>query len=41
MSSNNDCIEIYLNIEDLNIVFSNYLKKFINDKYHIVTTLIL
>ncbi len=34
MPSNNACIKFHLNIEDPNIVFSNYLKKYINGKYH-------
>ena len=34
MSSNNDCIKFHLNIEDPNIVFSDYFKKFINGKFH-------
>lgn len=36
MSSNNDCIKFHLNIEDPNIVFSDYFKKYINGKYHSV-----
>ncbi len=34
MSSLNDCIKFHLNIEDPNIIFSDYFKKYINDKYH-------
>ena len=34
MSSLNDCIKFHLNIEGLNIIFSDYFKKYINDKYH-------
>lgn len=34
MPSNNDCIKFHLNIEDPNIVFSDYFKKYINGKYH-------
>ena len=34
MSSLNESIKFYLNIEDPNIIFSNYLKKQINGKYH-------
>ena len=36
MSSNNDCIKFHLNIEDPNIVFSDYFKKYIKGKYHSV-----
>lgn len=34
MSSLNDCIKFHLNIEDPNIIFSDYFKKYINGKYH-------
>ena len=34
MSSNNDCIKFQLNIEDPNIVFTDYFKKFINGKFY-------
>ena len=37
MSSLNDCIKcikFHLNIEDPNIIFSDYFKKWINGKYH-------
>ena len=34
MSSNNGCIKFHLNIEDPNIVFPDYFKKYINGKYH-------
>lgn len=34
MSSLNDCIKFHLNIEDPNIIFSDYFKKCINGKYH-------
>ncbi len=34
MSSLNDCIKFHLNIEDPNIIFSDYFKKLINGKYH-------
>ena len=34
MSSLNDCINFHLNIEDPNIIFSDYFKKCINAKYH-------
>ena len=30
MSSLNDCIKFHLNIEDPNIIFSDYFKKYIN-----------
>ncbi len=30
MSSLNDCIKFNLNIEDPNIIFSDYFKKYIN-----------
>lgn len=36
MSSNNDCIKFHLDIEDQNIVFFDYLKKYIDGKYHTV-----
>ena len=34
MSSLNESIKFYLNIEDPNIIFSDYFKKWINGKYH-------
>ena len=34
MSSFNDYIKFPLDIEDQNIVFTDYFKKFINGKYH-------
>ena len=34
MSSLNDYIKFHLNIEDPNIIFSDYFKKYINGKYH-------
>ena len=34
MSFLNDCIKFHLNIEGSNIIFSDYFKKCINDKYH-------
>lgn len=34
MSSLNESIKFYLNIEDSNIIFSDYFKKWINGKYH-------
>ena len=34
MSFLNDCIKFHLNIEDSNIIFSDYFKKCINGKYH-------
>lgn len=34
MSSFNDCIKFSLDIEDQNIVFTDYFKKFINGKFH-------
>ncbi len=34
MSSLNESIKFYLNIEDPNIIFSDYFKKLINGKYH-------
>ena len=34
MSFLNDCIKFHLNIEDPNIIFSDYFKKWINGKYH-------
>lgn len=34
MSSLNESIKFYLNIEDPNIIFSDYFKKCINGKYH-------
>ncbi len=34
MSSFNDCIKFSLDIEDQNIVFTDYFKKFINRKFH-------
>lgn len=36
MSSNNDCIKFHLDIEDQNIVFFDYFKKYIDGKYHTV-----
>lgn len=36
MSSFNDYIKFSLDIEDPNIVFSDYFKKYINGKYHSV-----
>ena len=34
MSSLNDYIKFHLNIEDPNIIFSDYFKKYINGKYN-------
>ena len=34
MSSLNESIKFHLNIEDPNIIFSDYFKKWINGKYH-------
>ncbi|GAA2860466.1 hypothetical protein GCM10019817_01810 [Lactobacillus intestinalis] len=34
MPSNNGCIKFHLNIEDQNIIFTDYFKKFINGKFH-------
>ena len=34
MSFLNDCIKFHLNIEDPNIIFSDYFKKCINGKYY-------
>ena len=34
MSSFNDYIKFPLDIEDQNIIFTDYFKKFINGKYH-------
>ena len=34
MSSFNDYIKFSLDIEDQNIVFTDYFKKFINGKFH-------
>ena len=34
MSSLNESIKFHLNIEDPNIIFSDYFKKLINGKYH-------
>ena len=36
MSSFNDYIKFSLDIEDQNIVFTDYFKKYINGKYHCV-----
>lgn len=36
MSSNNDCIKFHLDIEDQNIVFFDYLKKYVDGKHHTV-----